>query len=263
MTPGESPKGKSEVMDIALHKKFLIVGASGDLGFCVLEMLSRYPVWIGAHSHRNKARFEKFLQRKTPAKLKIFNGDISSQKNSAKLVRSFIQWAGGIDGLMQLSGSVKEPKNWDTLDQDSWDRDIAVNLSGPFFLAQEAMKHMRRKGGRIILTSTASVVHGGGRNSMAYGAAKAGIECITKGLAREGAKHNILVNAIAPGFIKTQFHLKQMKRTQKDIMARANLVPLKRAGQPEDVANMVIYLLSPMSNYLTGLVIPISGGDWL
>ena len=250
-------------MEIASHKKFLIVGASGDLGFSVLEMLAHHPVWIGAHSHRNKARLEKFLQKKSAAKVRIFRGDISSQKNSAKLIRSFIQWAGGIDGLIQLSGGVKEPKNWDTLDQESWDRDIAVNLSGPFFLAQEAMKYMRRKGGRIILTSTASAAHGGGRNSMAYGAAKAGIECITKGLAREGAKHNILVNAIAPGLITSKFHRDQMKRDEKHFKERAQLVPLKRAGDPQDIAHMVVYLLSSMAGYITGQVITVSGGDWL
>ena len=250
-------------MEITANKRILIIGASGDLGFAVLRMLAGYQVLIGAHYNRNKARIEKFSKNNHRAKIKTFKGDLSSQTESRKLVKSFIQWAGGIDCLVQLSGSVKTPKDWEILDQNSWDRDIAVNLSGPFFLAQEAMKHMKTKGGRVILTSTASAIHGGGKNSMAYGAAKAGLECIMKGLAREGAKYNILVNAIAPGFIMTKFHREQMKRNPKELEARAKLVPLKRAGYPDDIANMVAYLLSPLSNYITGQVIVVSGGDWL
>ncbi len=240
-----------------------MIGASGDIGFAVLNMLSRHRVVIGAHCYRNRGRLVNFLKGRHTAKIKIFSGDVSSRVKSEKLVSSFFKWAGGIDALIQLSGSVHNPKDWDILDQRSWDRDLAVNLTGPFFLAQKSMKHMRGKAGKIILTSTASAGHGGGRNSMAYGAAKAGIECITKGLAREGAKSNILVNAIAPGLILTKFHRDQMRRGKKQIEERAKLVPLKRCGRPEDVAHMVKYLLSPQADYITGQVIAVSGGDWL
>lgn len=244
-------------------KKILLIGASGDLGFSVLKMLSGYDILIGAHYCHNNDRLNRFLKGKFKAKIKIFQGDLVSQANCQQIVRSFKKWAKGIDFLIQMSGSVSKLEPWESLSQKDWDRDIAVNLSGPFFLAQEAMIYMKPKGGKVILTSTASASHGGGANSMAYGTAKAGIECITKGLAREGAKYNILVNAIAPGLILTKFHRNQMHRTTKQLKERAKLVPLKRAGSVEDVANMAIYLLSPAGNYITGHVINVSGGDWL
>ena len=111
--------------------------------------------------------------------------------------------------------------------------------------------------------STASAAHGGGQDTLAYGVAKAGIECLIKGLAKGGAAHNILVNALAPGFIDTRFHKYNLGRSKELMNQRARLVPLKRAGRPEDVAHMAEFLLSEGGNFITGEVITISGGDWL
>lgn len=122
---------------------------------------------------------------------------------------------------------------------------------------------MKNNGGRILLTSTASASHGGGSVSLAYGVAKAGIECMIKGMARDCAKHNILVNAIAPGFFLTKFHTEKIKRTQEQLQERINLIPLKRAGTTVEFAGTVMYLLSESASYITGQVIAISGGDWL
>ena len=250
-------------MDIEKNKKILIIGASGDLGFDLLKGLSDSAVTIGVHCFHNKSRLEKFIEKPHAAKIKIFSGDVSSQGSSQKIIDAFVKWAGGIDHLIQLSGAVQKPEDWKTLTQEQWDRDIAVNLTGPYFLAQQAMNHMLKHGGKVIFTSTASAAHGGGGNSMAYGAAKAGIECITKGLARQGAPYNILVNAVAPGFIMTKFHTDQMKRTREDLKKRGDLVPLKRAGEAKDVTGIITYLLSKSGDFVTGQVIAVSGGDWL
>ena len=249
--------------DISSHKRILVVGASGDLGIKLIDMLAGYDLTIGAHCFKNKTRLKKFADQHPGAKMKIFSSDTSQKANCTKLIKEFVQWAGGIDYLVQLSGAINKPVGWEHLNQEQWDQDLAVNLTGPFFLAQQAFPHMKHRGGKIILTSTASASHGGGKTSMAYGAAKAAVECVTKGLAREGAKHQILVNGIAPGFIHSQFHTKQMKRTSQELKSRALLVPLQRAGDPADVAQMILFLLSSAGNYITGQIMAISGGDWL
>ena len=133
----------------------------------------------------------------------------------------------------------------------------------PFFLAQRAILHMKNSGGRIVMTSTVSAAHGGGSTSLAYGVAKAGVECIIKGLARDCAKYNILVNAIAPGFFLTKFHTEKMERTKEQVQERIKLIPLRRAGTTEELARTVMYLLSEGASYITGQVIAISGGDLL
>lgn len=244
--------------------KILVTGASGDIGLAVLELLGCRAVKLGAHYHRNNT-IEPLLDnnRIGNAEVKLFAADLTTKNTCHALVDAFVDWAGGIGALVQLSGDVRRPISWESLSQDEWLADLNVNLSGPFFLCQRAMQHMKVRGGRIILTSTASARYGGAAKSMAYGVAKAGVECLTKGLAREGAPHGVLVNAVAPGFIETRFHTKRMARTPEELTKRAALVPLKRAGKPADIANLIGYLLSPAANFITGECIAVSGGDWL
>ena len=196
-------------------------------------------------------------------KLKKFRKNLDSSSTCFQLIDDFVDWAGGIDCLIQLSGDIKRPVNWEDLTEEDWSCDLSVNLIMPFFLAQRAALYMKKSGGRILLTSTASASHGGGSMSLAYGVAKAGVECIVKGLARDCAKYNILVNAIAPGFFLTKFHTEKIKRTQDQLQERVKLIPLKRAGTTDEFAGTVMYLLSESSSYITGQVIAISGGDWL
>lgn len=245
--------------------RILVAGASSGIGRSLVRLLASGGTVIGAHYHRNRQALEEALTdtRADRSRVTLFEADLSSQAACHKLVDDFVAGAGGIDALVQLTGNVADPRSWENLAEQAWLDDINVNLSGPFFLAQRAMAHMKQRGGRIVLTSTASARHGGGASSLAYGVAKAGVECLAKGLAREGAPFNILVNAIAPGLIDTQFHTKRMGRDTQALRERANKVPLKRAGKPEDVAAMIAYLLSPAGNYITGECICVSGGDWL
>lgn len=249
----------------AAGDRILIAGASSDIGKSLLRILASGDAVIGAHCHQNRRELEKVICEARPdrSRITLFQANLSSQETCHKLVDDFIDRAGGIDALVQLTGNVADPRSWEDLAERAWIADINVNLSGPFFLAQRAMAHMKQRGGRVVFTSTASARHGGGANSIAYGVAKAGIECLTKGLAREGAQFNILVNAIAPGLIDTRFHSKRMGRSAKALLERARKVPLKRAGKPEDVAAMIAYLLSPAGNFITGECISVSGGDWL
>ena len=97
---------------------------------------------------------------------------------------------------------------------------------------------------------------------MAYGISKAGIISFTKALARFGAKNNILANAIAPGFIKSKFHTKVMKKNKKQLKERLKFIKLNRAGKLEDITKLIMFLLFE-NNYTTGEIISIDGGDWI
>jgi len=114
-----------------------------------------------------------------------------------------------------------------------------------------------------MMVSTASAAYSGGADSLAYGAAKCSVELVAKRLAKDCASSGIRVNVLAPGYINTQFHGKTMKRSAKDRKERAKSVPLGKAGEPDDVAKYIEFLVSGGSNFVTGQVFEISGGDWL
>lgn len=241
-------------------KKILVVGASSDIAVDLNRVLYQSGATIGLHYNKNAAALSGY---KEDNRLKKFQKNLTSSKTCFKLIDDFVNWANGIDYLVQLSGDINRPVHWRDITEDDWAYDLGINLVMPFFLAQRTAMHLRQKGGRIILMSTASASHGGGAMSLAYGTAKVGIECIVKRLAMDCAKHNILVNAIAPGFVKTKFHTEKMKRTEEQLKQRVELIPLKRQGTTKEIAETIIFLLSGGASYITGQTIAISGGDWL
>ena len=247
-----------------MKKKILILGASSDMGLTLLDNLNLNNFIIGAHCFKGKKRLNNFFSKKNNKKnFKILEKNLNSQKSCKDLVRKFIKWSKGIDVLVQLTGNVSSAVSWENLKEENWKNDIAINLGAPFFVSQAVFGYMKKKGGKIVLMSTASAKHGGGRTTMAYGISKAGVEALTKGLAREGAVHNILVNAIAPGLIKTSFHKQKLGRTNFDMKKRLKLSKLKRIGTPEEIAKLINLLISENSNYMTGEILSVSGADWI
>ena len=150
------------------------------------------------------------------------------------------------------------------LSEEDWDRTIDINLKGEFLCAQAAAKVMKkRKGGVIVnIASVAMGQQGIGMPNIAhYCASKGGIAAMTEALAVELAPFNIRVNAIAPGMIETPM-IDVVKSDPKMLKAMLQRVPLKRVGRPEEVSELVVFLASDSSSYMTGAVVIIDGG-WL
>lgn len=244
-------------------KKALITGSSSGIGAKTALLLSEYGADVGIHYFSNKEEANKVMKQieKNGGKYELFQGDLLDKNFCDKLVDQFVNSFGKIDILVNNAGALENTKSFLDLTWSDWENALKLNLLGPFFIAQKAFKAMKKSGGgKIINISSISVKYGGGFTSMHYGASKASLESITKGLARFGAKYNILVNAIRPGFIDTRFH-KKMKRNKDDIQKRIELIPLKRPGKPEDIARMVVFLASESGDYITGEIFTVSGGD--
>ena len=239
--------------------RILIPGATGGLGSAVVKMLlDNSDCIIGAHGASQV--FDSPDERVIP-----LTRTFESADDCHALVDEFVKKSGGIDALVVLSGSIRAMGHWKDMAGTAWESEIDVNLNQPFFLAQAALAHMKKQGtgGRIVLTGTESALHGGSPASMPYAIAKRGTECMVQGLAREGAPDNILVNGVRLGYIASGFHQRWHNRTEQDMQERAEMVPLKRGGHPDEAAALMIYLLSGWAGFITGQMLPLTGGDWL
>lgn len=187
----------------------------------------------------------------------FINTNVSNSNDVNKMVDRVIADYGGIDILINNAGILADARLV-KMTEETWDRVIDINLKGIFLCGQAAAKAMieQDKGGVILNTSSVVGIYGNFGQSN-YVAAKAGVIGMTKTWARELGKYNIRVNAVAPGFMKTEI-IKDMP--EKIINYMKEKVYLKRMGEPEDIANAFLYLASDMGKYVNGTVLSVDGG---
>ncbi|ORC36643.1 3-oxoacyl-[acyl-carrier-protein] reductase [Marispirochaeta aestuarii] len=180
-----------------------------------------------------------------------------TDENEVKALIKEITADGKLDILVNNAGITRDGMVF-RMSLDQWESVLKVNLTGAFLVAREvsAFMAMKQKSGSII--NMASVVgQMGNAGQTNYSASKAGLIGFTKSLAKETAKRNVRVNAVAPGFIETAMTDKLTEDVKADY---ARAIPLGRMGSPEDIANTVLYLASDLSSYITGQVIRVDGG---
>jgi len=187
--------------------------------------------------------------------------DMSSLDSIRALVDRAVSEFGKIDFLFNNAGTIRRSPA-ERFSQADWDEVIKVNLTGPFFLAQAVARVMiaQQRKGKIINTSSLIAVQGG-KNVVAYGASKAGLTQATRSMANDWAKYNILVNAIGPGWVKTEL-TEALRDNQERFREISSRIPLGRWAEPEDLVGAAVFLASDASDYITGQVIFVDGG-WL
>jgi len=164
---------------------------------------------------------------------------------------------GAVDILVNNAGTLDHVAQFHQQSPELWERDLRVNLTGAFNCSQAAWPHMRERGwGRIVnMSSVAGTLGGFGQAS--YSTTKAGLLGLTRTLAMEGARHGITCNAIVPGVIGTEaFHLASAEMNERIVKRTA----LRRAGEPQEIANVVAFLCSDLASYITGAELNVSGG---
>ena len=186
--------------------------------------------------------------------------DVRDRAQVGRALAGAVQRHGGLDILVNNAGINRRGTFDETTDED-WDAIMAVNLKGPFICCQEAFPHLiARGGGRIInISSVAGQYHG--PKTVHYAVSKAGLNSLTKVIARYGAEHNILVNAVAPGIMLTEQTADELAGPAGDRVVAMTL--LKRAGALSDVAATCVFLASDEQSYITGQVISVAGGAYL
>jgi 3-oxoacyl-[acyl-carrier protein] reductase len=190
------------------------------------------------------------------------SADVADPGAVKAAVDDAVQRLGGLDVVVAAAGFGMHFGTETPYDEavSAWDREVGTNLRGAFLTIQAAAPHLSRPGGRIItISSIAAYTGGSAPGAAAYAAAKAGLLGLTRGLARELTPQGITVNAIAPGFIDSDFHGDDR---QQRIDAVIDRIPAGRVGQPDDVAGAVAFLASAAAGYISGQVIHVNGG-WL
>lgn len=187
-------------------------------------------------------------------------GDVRDPALPAHLVESAVAEFGRIDNLVTGAGASR-PVPFVEMDDDEWQRLVDINLGGVFRISREVARQLieQDEGGAIVHIS--SIAHANGGANLAYGAAKGGVATLTFGMAQQLGPKGIRVNAVAPGIIDTPM-VRRGFASQFDSLQRGAAVrtPLGRLGRPEDVADVIAFLLSPGAAFVTGALIPITGG---
>lgn len=238
------------------QKIAIVTGASRGIGKEVAKELAESGITVIANYNKSEEEAKKLQQEleEQNFKLEIVKADVSKREDVKKLVEYTIEKYGKIDILINNAGISEYKLFTDETDED-WDKLINTNLYSAFAMSQEVIPNMvhNKKGCIINISSIWGIV--GGSLEVLYSISKAGLDGMTKALAKELGPSNIRVNSIAPGMINTKMN---SKFTEKEIEEIKEEIPLERLGNPQDIAKCVKWLID--DNYTTGQVISINGG---
>lgn len=241
-----------------MNKVAFITGATRGIGKQIALTFAQngYNIAINYRTENDELKNTKKEIEENNVKCLAVQGDVSKFDDCERFVKEIIAEYGKIDVLVNNAGITKDTLLM-RMKKEEFESVIDVNLGGTFNVTKNVISHMiKARSGRIINISSVVGVSGNAGQTN-YSASKAGIIGFTKSLAKEVASRGVLVNAVAPGFIETQM-TDVLKDEIKEEIAKS--IPLKRMGTAQDVANVVKFLASDDSSYITGQVINIDGG---
>ena len=251
-------------MSYFTNKVYIVTGATSGIGHAIALDLAEKGAIVGIHHHRSVEDVQdeiKAIQKYSPKSISL-RADLRESGSVDPLVEHMTKIFGRIDGLVNNAGAIYDYGDFQTLSIEAWNQTFAVNTRAPFEWMRSVWPYfLEQGGGKIVNISSATVGYNGSLRSVHYVGSKAALEAISKTFAKDGVKHNILVNVLRLGLMNTPMHTRTPGYTQTHLEARAKLVPLGRMGESEEAACWVRHLLGPDSDFMTGQIISLSGGD--
>ncbi len=244
-------------------KTAFITGAGSGIGRACAELFAREGARVALAGRRREAL------EATAAAIAAGKGealvvpcDVTKAADVERAIGELVKRFGRLDVAVNNAGTLLVATATETSEED-WDRLMDVNLKGPFLVSREAVKRMRAAGGGSIVNIGSVLGLVAMPKRAAYAASKGGLALLTKAMAVDHAAENIRVNCICPAIVETEL-VQDLFRSQADPeaarRARVQTIPLGRFGQPEDVAQLAVFLASDESSWITGVTIPVDGG---
>jgi len=243
----------------------LVTGASKGIGRAAAVALAADGADVGVHYFTDEAGANSTADeiRKLGRRSEVYRADCAVEEEADELCRKFLADFGGIEILVANAGDLVERAPVEEMSAGLFDRIFAVNVRSTFLTARGFVGAMKKsKRGQIILVSSIAGQNGGGPGASAYAAAKGAIIAYTRALAMELAPDGLRVNNVSPGVIaNTNFHARFS--TPERLERLKGEIPLRRLGEPEDVARAILYLARETSGFLTGVTLDVNGGHWM
>lgn len=237
----------------------LVTGGSRGIGRAVCSALAAQGTAVAVHYRSQKASADQIvanIQQSGGAAIAI-QGDLAEAAVPGQLVEQTISSLGALDILINNAGEMTHAAVAEMTDA-VWEQTLSVNLTAAFRLSRACIPVMQARGWGRIINVTSQVIYTGSANHAHYAAAKAGLVGLTYSLAKELGPFGITVNALCPGRILTDMIVDQLPNREAEWLAQT---PLRRFGQPEEVAAAIAFLASDGGSYITGAVLNVSGGQ--
>jgi NAD(P)-dependent dehydrogenase (short-subunit alcohol dehydrogenase family) len=247
-----------------MKKILLITGGSSGIGASTAYLAAKQGYIVCINYLQNHAAAQKVVAdiKELGAEAFAFPADIGDETQVVDMFKAIDQQVGPVSALVNNAAIIEPQQKLVDMSAARLEKVFATNVTGSFLCAREAIKRMSTKnkgtGGAIVNVSSMAAKYGSPFEYIDYAASKAAIDTMTVGLAKEAAEENIRVNAVRPGMIYTEIHAKAGEPNRVDRLK--DLVPMKRGGQPEEVANTILWLLSNEASYITGALFDVSGG---
>ncbi len=240
----------------------LVTGSAQGMGFATAKMMSQNGMKVAMIDYSVEKLDEAVAELTALGGEEVFGVpcDVSDEEAIQKAVQSAAAHFGRIDVLVNCAGILSSTKIPD-ITRKEWDRVLAVNLTGSFFMIQAALPYLKESAcPRIVNVSSTAGRGGGVENSMSYSASKGGLCAITRGIARQLSSYHITVNAVCPGPTRTPI-TDAYTPEQLAKLNSSNLVG--RLGEPDEMAAAICYLASEEAGYVTGAMLDVNGGFWI